>query len=249
MNFTILRFDEIGSTNDEALRQSKLGAEEGLCIVAKAQTKGRGRHGRNWNSPPNSGIYFSLVLRPRIPPKDWAILTLMSGIAVFEAIRESCNLVCDIKWANDIHSQAGKKLGGILAETCETPIGNAVVIGIGINLKSDNFSPEIAEIATSIEAETNISPNVENLLENLTKSLKKYYEILHEAEGSARIIDEWILRSSYAFGKTVKVLLSADETIIGVTCGLQKNGALRVETPSGEIRAIHAGEVLTLRKS
>ena len=248
MNFNILRFETIGSTNDEALRQARIGAEEGLCIFALEQTKGRGRHGRIWLSPPNSGIYFSIVLRPRIAQKNWAILTLMAGVAVFDAIAESCNLVADIKWSNDIHSTNDKKLAGILAETGDTTNGSAVVVGIGINLKATNFPPEIAATVSSIETETGISPDSEKLLQSLTKFIEIYYDILHQPDGNAKIIDEWTRRSSYAFGKTVKVLMP-DESIIGETRGLQSDGALRIETPSGEIRAIHAGEVMTLRKN
>ncbi len=248
MNFNILRFETIGSTNDEAIRQARLGGDEGLCVFARQQSQGRGRHGRNWLSPPDAGIYFSLVLRPRIEQKNWAILTLLTAIAVNEAISESCNLSTDIKWANDIHSVSGKKLAGILAETCETPKGNAVIVGIGINLKAANFPPEIAETATSIQSETGFVPDSETLLQSLTKYFAIYYEILHQSNDNDRIIDEWMRRSSYGYGKTVKVILP-DETIIGETRGLQADGALRLETPSGEIRLVHAGEIVTLRKN
>ena len=82
MNFTILRFDSIGSTNTEALNQAKQGAAEGLCVVADAQTSGRGRHGRTWVSTRDSGLYFSIVLRPKIEIKFLPLLTLMSAVVV-----------------------------------------------------------------------------------------------------------------------------------------------------------------------
>lgn len=244
MNFTILRFDEIGSTNTEALNQAKQGAEEGLCIVARRQTAGRGRHGRKWISEKDAGLYFSIVLRPKIENKFLPLLTLMSAIAVHDTLREVLSLKPDIKWANDIHIK-GKKICGILAEMAETPKGLAVVVGIGINLKSTNFPPEIAEIATSIEAETNQPPNAEDLLNALTRFFNYFYDIFNGADGAEKIRAEWIKRSSYAFGKKVRVVMQ-NETIFGETRGLEENGALRVKTRN-EIRIIQAGDVENLR--
>jgi BirA family biotin operon repressor/biotin-[acetyl-CoA-carboxylase] ligase len=129
MQFTILRFDSLNSTNDEALRQAKLGASEGLCVVARQQTKGRGRRERVWFSLTDAGLYFSLILRPRFEMQKLPLITLAAAVAVSDAIQETCDLQTDIKWANDIHSR-GKKLSGILAETAETGQGIAVVLGI-----------------------------------------------------------------------------------------------------------------------
>ncbi|MBC7795712.1 MAG: biotin--[acetyl-CoA-carboxylase] ligase, partial [Pyrinomonadaceae bacterium] len=114
MQFTILRFDTIGSTNDEAIKQTKFGANEGVCIVAEQQTKGRGRRERIWHSPKNAGLYVSLILRPKLETKFWALITLSAAVAVHDAILETCGLQTDIKWANDVHVN-GKKLCGILA--------------------------------------------------------------------------------------------------------------------------------------
>src|SRR5215203_5352635 len=167
MNFTILRFDEIESTNTEALNQARRGADEGLCVVARRQTAGRGRMGRVWISEKDAGLFFSLVLRPKIETRFLPLVTLMSAVAVHDTLETLYGFECDIKWVNDIHV-TGKKICGILAETTETPTGSAVVVGIGINLKQTNFPPEIAETATSIEAETNQSPEIETLLQKLS---------------------------------------------------------------------------------
>lgn len=245
MHFTILRFDEIGSTNTEALEQAKRGAAEGLCVVARRQTAGRGRFGRAWVSEKDAGIYFSLVLRPQLEMRFLPLITLMSAIAVHDALETLYALDCDIKWVNDLHVR-GKKICGILAETTETANGLAVVVGIGINLKSSNFPPEIAETATSIEAETGSAPDAEILLQKLTFFLSQFSASLSGANGAQKIREEWTRRSSYAFDKRVKVLLE-NETIRGTTRGIEENGALRVETDSGEIRTIHAGDVEQLR--
>jgi len=246
MNFTILRFETIGSTNDEALRQAKSGAPEGLCIVAEKQTQGRGRYGRVWHSPKGAGLYFSIVLRPKIETRFLPLITLMIGVAVHDTLVQTFSLDCDIKWANDIHVR-DKKICGILAETCESDFGLAVVVGIGINLKSTNFPHELNEIATSVEAETGEAPDVEILLNGLTKNLLSNYQILQSTNGAEMIRQDWMKRSSYSFGKSVKVSL-ANETFTGVTQGIETDGALRLETKTGEIKIVRAGTVEKLRQ-
>jgi len=247
MNFTILRYDEIDSTNTEILNQARKGADEGLCVIARRQTAGRGRHGRVWVSEKDAGIFFSLLLRPKIEMRFLPLVTLMSAIAVHDTLETLYSIDCDIKWVNDIHA-AGKKICGILAETCETPKGLAVVAGIGINLKSSNFPPEISGIATSIEEETTQTPDVETLLQKLTFFLSFYCDAFYGADGAAKIRDEWSKRSTYSFGKRVRVVLE-NETIHGTTRGIEENGALRVELETGEIRIIHAGDVEQLREN
>jgi BirA family transcriptional regulator, biotin operon repressor / biotin---[acetyl-CoA-carboxylase] ligase len=246
LNFTVLRFDSLASTNDEAARQARLSAAEGVCVVARQQTKGRGRRERQWHSPPDAGLYFSLILRPKFPQKNWSLITLAAAAAVCDALKESCNLETDIKWANDIHTTAGKKLSGILAETVDTPNGNAVILGIGINLKKEAVAPQLVETASSIETETGIAPDLETVLAALTANLRKCYQSLHEPDGNAKIIKDWMARSSYSHGKFVRVTLE-NETFTGKTCGLELDGALRVATENGIIKTVYAGDVVAVR--
>jgi BirA family biotin operon repressor/biotin-[acetyl-CoA-carboxylase] ligase len=245
MNFTILYFETLASTNSEASNQAKRGADEGLCVVARQQTAGRGRHGRTWNSPKDAGLYFSIVLRPRIETRFLPLITLTAAIAVHDALEELFQIDCDIKWANDVHA-GGKKICGILAETVETSKGLAVILGIGINLKSSNFPAELEEIATSIENEASQIPNAEDLLRSVTRIFSSFYEALQSETGAENIRREWTTRSSYAFGKTVRVTLE-NETFTGTTRGIEETGALRVELETGEIRAVYAGDVENLR--
>ncbi len=247
MNFTILRFDALDSTNTEAVNQAKRGAAEGLCVIARQQTKGRGRHGRSWISEKDAGLYFSIVLRPHIETRFLPLLTLMSAVAVAEVLQKLYELNPDIKWANDVHLN-DKKICGILAETVETTKGAAVVVGIGINLKSSNLPPELNKIATSIETETHAPPNPEILLKNLTAEFARFYEILNGEKGAENIRQEWTRRSSYAFGEEVRAVLTG-ETIYGETCGIEENGALRIKQLSGVIKVIQAGDVEKLRKT
>lgn len=246
MNFTILRFDSLPSTNDEAARQAKLGAAEGVCIVAREQTRGRGRRNRVWNSPADAGLYFSLILRPKFAAQSWSLITLAAAAAVCDALADSFQLSTDIKWANDIHTRKGQKLGGILAETVDAVSGDAVILGIGINLTKEAIAPELQGLATSIETETGKAPNRETMLEALTAHLQNYYRDLHKVDGNQIIIEAWMRRSSYAFGKLVRVTLE-NETFEGETDGLTAAGALRVRLENGIIRIVYAGDVIAVR--
>jgi BirA family biotin operon repressor/biotin-[acetyl-CoA-carboxylase] ligase len=240
----ILRFDSLPSTNLEAARRAIDGATEGLCVVAREQTAGRGRLQRQWISPKGAGLYCSIVLRPQFEQSAWSLLTLMAAVAVNDALREACSLETDIKWPNDILAN-GRKLCGILAETVETPLGRAVIVGIGINLTKHSFPEELEPVATSVETATGRRHDLETLLGRLIVALGRHYAALSECEGPETIIREWCARSSYAEGKLVQVV-GSNETLIGTTCGLERDGALRVETPTG-IRIVRAGDVTSVR--
>ena len=243
---TILRFDSLPSTNTEAARQAVLGVPEGLCVIAREQTAGRGRQQRAWVSPKDAGLYFSIVLRPRLDARAWPLVTLAAALAASDALREACALETDIKWPNDLLS-GGRKLCGILAETFETVRGRAVVVGIGINLNNRAFPPEILSTATSVEERTGRAPEGECLLASLTRALARRYEALHAEGGEAVTVREWESRSSFARNRRVRVAL-ADETFEGATRGLEPDGALRVETGAGRIRVVRAGDVMALRR-
>ncbi|MCA1591435.1 MAG: biotin--[acetyl-CoA-carboxylase] ligase [Acidobacteria bacterium] len=218
---------------------------EGLCVVAREQTAGRGRQQRVWASPKDAGLYFSVVLRPRIEAGSWPLITLMAALAVHDALAQACELHADIKWPNDILA-GGRKLCGILAETLETTAGRACVVGIGINLDDRAFPTELRETATSIEAQTGRTPDVEALLRSLTHALSARYATLQGEGGAERTLQEWAARSSFNEGKRVRVTL-AGETLEGWTRGLEPDGALRVETDAKEIRIIRAGDVAAVR--
>src|SRR5436190_1277988 len=216
---TILRFDSIDSTNLEAMRQAKAGAPEGLCIIAREQTRGRGRLDRSWESPKDAGIYFSIVLRPGLEVHVWPLITLMGALAVSDALRRECGLHVDIKWPNDI-CVAERKLCGILAETVETETGLAAVLGIGINLKAESLSADVLELATSVESATNSEVKSEQVLSEIIKAVRERYEFLHSPGGAEHTIREWCANSSYAVGRRVRVSL-ASETFDGTTRGLE----------------------------
>lgn len=227
------------------MRQAKRGASEGLCIVAREQAHGRGRHERVWNSPRDAGLYVSVLLRPRFDLSIWPLITLMAALAVADALREACGLETDIKWPNDImvHDQ---KLSGILAETVETDQGHACVLGIGINLLDDAIPPELQDRATSISALTGKDADAEGLLTALLEHLARHYAQLAEADGPMAVIRDFTAASSFASGKPVRVD-TGTETFEGQTSGLESDGALRVQMAGGETRIVRSGDVQSLR--
>ena len=241
----ILRFDSIDSSNLEAIRQARAGAREGLCILAREQTAGRGRLDRSWQSPKDAGLYFSIVLRPKLKMRLWPLITLMAALAVSDALMKACGLRVDIKWPNDLFVK-DRKLGGVLAETIDTEKGPAAIVGIGINLFSHGLSDTIRDTATSVESETEAEPDVESVLQALLKAIGERYEVLQSPQGEEHTIREWCAGSSFAFDRQVRVSLDGD-SFVGVTRGLESDGALRVETEAGRIRVVRAGDVTALR--
>jgi BirA family transcriptional regulator, biotin operon repressor / biotin---[acetyl-CoA-carboxylase] ligase len=240
----VLRFESLPSTNTELARLASEGAAEGLAIMADEQTSGRGRLQRAWSSPKGAGLYFSILLRPAIRPNYWPLITLMAALAVGDALREACELSTDIKWPNDLLS-GERKICGILAEAIETPAGRAVIVGIGINLTQNAFPAELANLATSISEATGRQPDREVILTALLQSLSCWYPLLTQPE---EIVAAWSRRSSYAAGKLVQVS-NGNEVLQGTTCGVEPDGALRLQTTSGEIKLVRAGDVYSVRPS
>ena len=229
------------------MRQAKAGAPEGLCIVAREQTHGRGRQGRSWVSPRDAGLYFTVTLRPTLDLETWPLITLATAVAVSEALRESCKLRTDIKWPNDILFD-DRKLCGILAETVETSAGMACVVGIGLNLTAESFPPELEDRATSIASATGQLVDRASLFTVLLQRFSHRYEALLKTNGPALVVRDWAWASSFANDRQVRVD-TGSEVFTGRTCGLEADGALRVETPDRRIRIVRAGDVQSLRSN
>ena len=174
------------------------------------------------------------------------LITLMAGVAVHDTLLEF-GLKPDIKWVNDV-LVGEKKISGILSEMIETHVGPAVIVGIGINLKTSALADEIANIATSIGSETHKTVEPEDVAEVLTRYLSHFYEVLNGPNGPAEIIGHWQKRSTYFRGKHVSVTLE-NEILNGTTEGLEDNGALKLRTADGSLRVIQAGDVQRLRES
>lgn len=244
MDLRILRYESLPSTNSEALSQARKGAPEGLCVVADEQTDGRGRHGRKWVSAEGAGLYFSAVLRPKLDPKDLPLLTLAAAVAVNDVLKELYGISTDIKWPNDLLVE-GRKIAGILAETAETGDGTAVVVGIGINLRSSHLPEELASASASVESETGSPGDQEDLLDGLVRYFFFHCERTTTAPGRDSVLKDWAARSSYHRGKEVRVD-TAGRRIEGTTDGIDEHGALIVRTELGA-EIVQAGDVTALR--
>jgi biotin-[acetyl-CoA-carboxylase] ligase BirA-like protein len=146
----------------------------------------------------------------------------------------------DIKWPNDLLS-GERKICGILSETVETPGGRAVIVGIGINLTAEAYPAELSHVATSVGEASSRAPERETVLGALLRALSRWYSLLHEVDGREKIVAAWAGRSSYANGKSVQVV-NGDEVWQGITCGVESDGALRLETTDG-MKIVRAGDV------
>ncbi|HYW72948.1 MAG TPA: biotin--[acetyl-CoA-carboxylase] ligase [Pyrinomonadaceae bacterium] len=242
----ILRFESIDSTNLEAMRQAKAGAPEGLCIVAAEQTAGRGRLDRKWHSPKGAGLYFSIILRPKVEMTAWPLITLMGALATTDALVAACKVKPDIKWPNDLCVE-DRKLCGMLAETAETVDGPAAILGIGINLLASGLK-QFGDQAISIEAINGRQPDAERISTALIAALRDRYVLLQSQAGREHLIREWCASSSYAFDRRVAVSTASGQ-FTGLTRGLDSDGALRVENQEGKVISVRAGDVTALRPS
>lgn len=245
MNFQIIRYDQLGSTNTEALNQAHGRAAEGLCIIANRQTQGRGREGRLWNSEEGRGLYFSILLRPKITARYVPILTLLSAVAVHDTLKHACGIDSDIKWPNDL-LVSEKKICGILAETCETSDGLAVVVGIGINYVSEGLPKGLSETATSVLDVTGVEADADLIIRSLTHFFGLHYRQFNDSSNAAQVLREWSARSSYVNGKEVRVT-TRNGVLTGVTCGIDQFGALLVKCSDGRIASVTAGDVESVR--
>ena len=238
-------FSEVTSTNDLAKELAAQGADEGTVLIAETQIHGKGRLGREWISP-KGGIWLSIILRPRIHPREVSRLTLMSGIAVAKTIRNLLGLNATVKWPNDVLI-GGKKVCGILTEARIK--GNSidfVVVGIGVNANIDveAFPDHLRSCITSLRRELGKDIQREKFLRALLEELERRYEEFTQ-KGFHPILKEWRDLSSL-LGKYVKVV-SFDEEIKGRAIDIDQNGALIIQLSNGSVRKVSSGDV-TIRK-
>lgn len=242
----IIHYFRIDSTNSTALALATDGAAEGTVVVAEEQTAGRGRFGRKWFSEKSSGIYASIILRPKLSPADAPALTLMAGVAAHRALSAATGLEVDIRWPNDLLVN-GKKVCGILTEmNAELGRLHHVVLGIGVNVNNSAMPSDLEAIATSLRMEGKRSYSRGQILVGLLKELERYYGLLRD-EGNAPIVRAWAKASTYAEGKTVRVRTS-DEDFQAVTAGLDSTGMLRIRRGNGREELLVSGEITEVER-
>ena len=205
MGQSIYFYEETDTTNNRARELALEGAPEGTLVVAEKQTAGRGRRGKVWESPLGTGIWMSLVLRPQIMPAEASVLTLLCGLATAEAIEAETGLSAGIKWPNDILIN-GKKAVGILTEMdCEMSEVHFVIPGIGINVNTASFPPEIAEIATSLYLECGKTVSRRRLVHRVLERLEEHYETFLRTGSFAAMLEDY-RKHCITLGKEVHVL-------------------------------------------
>ncbi len=233
----------IPSTNSEAMQAAAAGAPEGSVFLAEEQTAGRGRGGHSWTSPPSSGIYCSIVLRPTLAPADAIVLSMMAGLAAAFAVEQVARVKPDLRWPNDLLI-GERKVCGILTEmNAEITRVRYAVIGVGINVNQSEFPADLAALATSLRIVTGHACSRVALAAALLQSLDREYSALTSrniAEARADIFRRFELGSSYARGKPVQV--EEDGGYVGTTAGLDDRGFLLVQTDKG-IRTVLSGGV------
>ena len=237
----VLFFNRTGSTNDVALALAEDPDAEGVVVIADQQTAGRGRQGHVWHSPPGSGLYVSIVLRPphgkTADVRSTGLLTLAAGVALAEAVERLTGLRADIKWPNDL-LVGRRKLAGILAESAP---GGYVVLGYGLNVSAAAFPADLAQRATSLESELGRAVDRPAMCAETIAAIAGRYTDLVEGRFDA-ILDEWRRRAPSSRQRRV-AWETPSGPLSGVTAGIDEHGALLVRVADRVERIV--GGVLT----
>ncbi len=233
-------YDSVDSTNLVLRKLANEGAAEGTVVIAAEQTGGRGRKGRSFYSPQGTGVYISLLLKPKIAPDDATLITTTAAVAVCEAVEALSGEPAGIKWVNDVFLR-GKKVCGILTEgsfDMESGQFEYAILGTGINVfePDGGFPVEISQIAGSVL--TSPAPDAKNrvIAEYLNRFLPLYRHL-----GSASTNAEY-RRRSFVLGKMVNVL-TTEHTTPARAINVDDHCRLVVEFEDGHREALSSGEI------
>ncbi|MFS0781412.1 biotin--[acetyl-CoA-carboxylase] ligase [Bacillus sp. 1P06AnD] len=234
--------DSIGSTQKKAIEMANEGAPEGTIVVADEQTGGRGRMARKWHSAKRTGIWMSVLAKPNIPIQQAPQLTLLTAVAVVQAIEDVTGVQAEIKWPNDILIK-GKKMTGILTEMQAEADGiHSIVIGIGINVNQsiEDFPEELQEKATSLRVQCGQMVSREALIGSVLKRFESLYQI-YQSKGFKVIKTLW---ESYAvsIGKTITAT-TLQARVTGIAMGITDEGVLLIKDGSGTVHSIYSADI------
>lgn len=241
----IVHFKEISSTNLIAKELAAQGAPEGTLIIAEKQTNGRGRRGRNWFSPSGDGIYVSLILRPAVSPGEAPGITLMSAVAVAEALLSLVDMEVRIKWPNDILVN-GRKIAGILTEiSTEMDAIDYIVVGLGLNVNMpfESFPEEIREKATSILMVTGKRFSRIRLIQAYLRWYEKYYGMYKSGDFDS-IMKRW-KEFADIIGRKVMVDVIGNK-YIGEITAVDNDGVLILKDDEQRSHRIFSGDLTLL---
>lgn len=240
-NIDIYTYKTTSSTNEVAKKLALTGAKHGTVVISEEQTAGKGRMGRTFYSPANTGIYMSIVLRSNLTAMDSVLITTSSSVAICDAIHKVTGIECQIKWINDIYIN-NKKVGGILTEAStnfESGTIDYLILGIGINFNNpkDNFPDDLKEIADSLyKGNSNgINRNIlcAEILNNILSIIPKIkdYNFISEYKKRSIILNQEIMYTSggiYSKGRAIDI---------------NNDGSLVIKHDDGSIKILNSGEV------
>ncbi|HEX6310941.1 MAG TPA: biotin--[acetyl-CoA-carboxylase] ligase [Acidimicrobiia bacterium] len=231
----IRRLASIDSTNRYLLDEARAGASEGLVAVADHQTAGRGRRGRTWEAPPGASLLCSVLLRPQLPPERLQLVAMAAAIAMAAAVERTAGFRPALKWPNDL-VVGDRKLAGLLAEAD----GEAVVVGIGVNVEWHDFPDDLAATATACNLEAGRTIDRRALLVAFLDVFESRYANLDT------VVDEYRSRLA-TLGRRVRVE-RPDGDLVGraVDVGAAGELVLDVDARGGPV-SVHAGDVVHLR--
>jgi BirA family biotin operon repressor/biotin-[acetyl-CoA-carboxylase] ligase len=233
--------ESCASTNDEAARLARAGAQHGTVVIAEQQTSGRGRDGRAWASPRGRGLYLSCVLRPPLPLADVPPMTLAIGVGVCDAVR-AAGVIGALKWPNDI-LVGSRKLAGVLVEAqSQGSRLEAVIVGIGINLcaaEPGELPADIAARAISLEEAAAAPIDREAFIAALLAHVEHWLDH-YTAVGLEDVIPAWIDRMAH--GLRARAIVDG-APVAGMMIGLDGDGALLLRAPDGDVHRVRSGDV------
>ncbi len=248
----------LASTNSEAMTLAQNGAEDGTVVAAESQSAGRGRHARIWFSPPGVNLYCSIIVRglgQGLSLGDWlSWVPLTTALAVAEAVHTIAATSLALKWPNDLLLDE-RKVGGILCESSLTiPDNPVVVIGIGLNVNvpRELFPDELRPIATSLFESSHRLIDRNRLLAQLLLELEQSLDELRD-HGPSRLLQAYQRRCT-TLGRQVRVILGADEELLGTAIAVTADGTLQVRPSTGvpgtdkaSLVDVRAGDVIHVR--
>ena len=239
-------YDQVTSTNQVAKALAEEGAADGALVVANEQTAGKGRYGRHWGTPAGKTIAMTLILRPKLPPEQISMVTLVAGMAVAQACREICHVDACIKWPNDVVVN-GKKICGILTEmTTDIHSVSYIVVGIGINTRVSDFPPELCDKAASLHREMErLGYDASFRRSELIAAVMKCFEMLYTQflkTGDLSSLKDCYEQLLVNRDAVVRVLSPGNE-YTGRAEGINDRGELLVRREDGTLEKVYAGEV------
>ncbi len=231
--------EEVGSTQDLARDMAMAGEPDGTAVMALRQTRGRGRLGRTWISPPGRNVALSIILRPPMAPEEATLMGLLASMAVADALEERGVSGIGLRWPNDV-LVGGKKIAGILSEA--TLVDRSVeflILGIGLNVngRESDFPSDLMTPATSLYLCTAVESNIEQVARDLIQRFGSLYERA-KVEGCGFIPPAWERRWLH------KNMWLHHEGTVGIGLGIDAQGALLLEKDGGHVERVTSGEVV-----